>query len=119
VRQERLTFIGTTLEIEVLAESPGTLRLIQGRAGEIDVSARAVAGIAGFGLSGGDRGKLQLTAVGAERVEYLVVIPEGAQVRIRLPGNPVAQTLGTLQKTAVYNWGNSVERRDSRTRSRR
>jgi hypothetical protein len=104
VSRERLTFIGNTLEIEVLVEVPGTLRLIQGRLGEVDVTARALSGIAGAALSGADHATLQLSAVGAERVEYLVAVPEGAQVRIRLPGRPLVETLGTLQKTAVYTW---------------
>jgi hypothetical protein len=104
VERERFTFIGNSLEIEVLADVPGELRLVHGQLGEIVVSARAAEGIAGFGLAGGDRGKLRLTSVGAERVEYLVVIPEGIQVSVRLPTQSVAQTLGTLQKTAVYTW---------------
>jgi hypothetical protein len=105
VKRERFTFIGTSLEIEVAAEVPGALRLIQGQDGEIVVTARAVSGVAGAGLSGLDPGLLQLSAVGADRVEYLVAVPAGAQVRIRLPDRPVAETLGTLQRTAVYTWG--------------
>lgn len=104
VQRERLTFIGTDLEIEVLVEVPGTLRLIKGRDGEVAVTARAVSGTTGFGLSGAEASRLQLSAVGAERVEYIVAVPEGARVRILLPDRPVAEILGTLQKTAVYTW---------------
>lgn len=101
---ERLTFIGNYLEIEVLVDVPGELRLIHGRLGEIVVRANADSGIAGFGLAGADNVKLQLTAIGAERVVYLVVVPEGTRVGVRLPDQPVAQTVGTLQETAVYTW---------------
>lgn len=105
VKRERFTFIGNSLEIEVVVDVPGALRLIQGAAGEISVTALAASGAAGAGFSGTDPGTLQLSAIGAECVEYLVAVPAGAQVRIRLPDRPVAETLGTLQRTAVYTWG--------------
>jgi hypothetical protein len=105
VKRERFTFIGTSLEIQVSVEAPGALRLLHGQAGEISVTARAVSGVAGAGFSGTDPGTLLLSAVGAERVEYLVTIPQNTQVRIRLPDRPVAETLGTLQRTALYQWG--------------
>lgn len=105
VKRERFTFIGSSLEIDVAVEVPGALRLIQGQVGEVSVAAQAARGVAGAGFSGTDPGRLQLSAVGAERVEYLVVVPPNAQVRIQLPDRPLAETLGTLKRTAVYTWG--------------
>jgi hypothetical protein len=104
VRQERFTFLGSDLTIEVLVDVPGKLRLIHGVAGEIDVTGRGRPGIVGFGLAGGDRDELRLTAVGADSVEYLVVVPEDVRVRVRLPGRPVAEVFGTTQATATYTW---------------
>lgn len=104
VTRERFAYLGSTLEIKVLTEAPGTLRLIHGQPGEIDVSARAIGGMASVGLSGGDTGSLNLTAVSGERVEYLVVVPEDVRVRILLPDRPVAEVFGARKSAETYSW---------------
>jgi hypothetical protein len=104
VRHERLTFVGTELTIHLLTDAPGSLRLIHGQPGQIEVTARAPGGVAGFGLAGEDRGRLELTAAGAQQVDYVVVVPSDARVHIRLPGDLAAKPFGTLQRTAIYRW---------------
>lgn len=104
VRHERLTFLGTELTIDVLTDAPGSLRLIHGQPGQVEVTARAPGGVAGFGLAGEDRTRLELTAAGAGQVYYIVVVPSDARVHIRLPGRPVPELFGTLQRTATYRW---------------
>jgi hypothetical protein len=48
------------------------------------VAAHAAEGLAGFGLNNDDR-VLQLTALGAEAAQYIVVVPDNIRVRISLP----------------------------------
>lgn len=78
-------FFDRQLAIEVEPVAPGTLHVIRGRAGRLEVNGRSVGGFAAYGLTGHTRDRLQLTPVGAERVEYMVVVPEHVRVRLHLP----------------------------------
>lgn len=104
VMREAYTFLSNDLTIEVRADAPGELRVVRGQAGRLEVAARAGRGIAGAGLAGTERDRLELTGVGVDRVAYLVVVPEDARVRVRLPDRVAAETLGTMQQTASYRW---------------
>lgn len=101
------TFVHPALTIDVLGEAPGMLRLIRGQLGQIEVTARALGGFAGSGLAGRAGDRLELTAIGAERVEYLVVVPAEVHVRVRLPDRRAAETFGTLERSATFSWKSS------------
>lgn len=103
-QHDRLTFIGTSLQIDVLADVPGNLQVIRGQPGQISVTASATQGVAGFGLAGPNSDRLQLTAVDADRVSYVVVVPEGISVKVRLPDRHLTETMGTLQRSVSYSW---------------
>jgi hypothetical protein len=103
--REAYTFLGTRLVIDVLTEAPGTLRLLRGDGGEVRVTARAKDGFAGMSMSPGDREHLSLTSLGAQRVEFLVVVPSYARVDVRMPKHDLAESFGTLQKIATFKWG--------------
>lgn len=87
VTRRVFSFFDNQLDIDVLANSAGQLQVIRGEAGRVDVAAHATEGVASFGLAT-DRGNtLRLTALGAKEAEYVVVVPEQANVRVRLPGH--------------------------------
>jgi len=104
VARRTFTFVNNDLTIEVLGTAPGELHLMRGQAGQIEVAARADDGIAGFGLAGDARDRLKLTAVGGERVTFLVVVPSDLRVRVELPEQPVAEIFGSLDQAASYSW---------------
>lgn len=104
VARQRFAFLENRLTIQVLVQTPGSLRVLRGELGQIDVAARAPDGFPGFGLAGSDGTELLLTAVGAERAEYVVVVPKQVRVVIRLPDRPVAEVFGTTDKLATYSW---------------
>ena len=95
--RDTYTFLSHILAIEVLTESPGMLRVMRGEPGEVTVIARAWEGFAGYSLAADSRERLHLTAIGADRVEYLVVVPFGTRVDVRLPNQMYAESFGTLQ----------------------
>ena len=121
VARRTFTFIENDLTIEVVGHSPGALHIVRGQPGQIEVAARAKDGIAGFGLAGEARNRLKLTAVGAERVTFLVVVPSELRVRVELPEQPVAEIFGSLDQ-AASRAGSAPRRRrlrDPRPRRRR
>lgn len=99
------TFLGNRLSIHIDAEVPGTLRLIRGEVGRIEVTGSVPRGVPGFGLSGRGRDELRMTVVGGERADYIVVVPEAVRVEVRLPDRPVAEVLGAHQDAAAFRWG--------------
>ncbi len=103
--RESYTFLGTRLVIDVLTDAPGTLHILRGDGGSVRVTARAKDGFAGMAMSPEDREHLSLTAVGAQKVDFLVVVPSYARVDIRLPKHDVAESFGTLQKIATFKFG--------------
>jgi len=108
VARQRFTFLANQLLIRVAADVPGTLRILRGEGGILEVGARAVpTGMPGFGLSGTERDELNLTALGADQVEYLVVVPRGIRVRIRLPDRNLAEVMPSTHDVATYRWDRS------------
>jgi hypothetical protein len=59
-------------------------------------------------MSPGDREHLSLTAVGAQRAEFLVVVPSYASVDVRMPKHDLAESFGTMQKIANFKWGDEA-----------
>jgi hypothetical protein len=109
VTRRAYTFLDNRLTVAVLADAPGTLQVLRGERGRIEVAARSSNGFAGFGLGGGPTRQLRLTAVGSESVQYLVVVPEGVSVRVQLPaGNSVS--LASRQPAATYTWQGAADR---------
>lgn len=107
-------FLGDRLTVHIEADSPGVIRLIRGEDGRLEVAARAEDGFPGFGLAdrGGDA--LVLTAIGADRAEYLVVVPANVRVTVRLPDRHVAEVFAGMDRSATYEW-----RRPPRARKKR
>lgn len=106
------TFLDSRLTVDVLVESPGVLRMIRGEAGEVQVAARASRGFAGFGLAGRGDNELKLTALGADHVEYLVIVPERVRVSVRMPDRYRAETFASTSDNATFIWDATGEARD-------
>jgi hypothetical protein len=104
INRALFTFGKTTLTVDVSVDTEGTLRVIRGQRGEIRVAARAVDGFADFGLKDRRGNVLQLTAVGTDRVDFIVVVPENVRLRVRLPDRPVSETFGMNQPVGTFSW---------------
>jgi hypothetical protein len=105
VHRQVFTFLGRGLVIDVDVDAPGELRIVRGQRGRVEVAARAQDGFTAASLAkrGGDR--LSLTAMGGERVEYLVAVPSDIRVQVRLPDRHVSEVFGSLQSSSRYTWG--------------
>jgi hypothetical protein len=103
VTRRTYAFLDDRLVINVIADAGGELQVVRGDNGRVEVAARSNDGFPGFGLGGDITRELRLTAVGANRVQYLVVVPEHVRVTVRLPGG--SQTsLASRAPSGRYNW---------------
>lgn len=103
VVRRTFTYVDSRLLIDVRADIPGELQIVRGGFGQVEVAARADQGLAGMAL--GRRDELVLTAMGAGRVQYLVMVPDNARVRVRVPGQRISQVFGPFSGQARYRWG--------------
>lgn len=106
VSRRLFTFLDNDVTVEVMADAPGTLQIVRGEPGVIEAAARVPGGFSTFALGGRDGDKLRLTAVGGERAEFIVVVPEEAYVRVRLP-NHKKGSLGSTRSGGTFNWGDA------------
>jgi len=104
VQRQRFTFPGNQLTIDVQATSPGTLHVARGGIGTIEVAGLTPGGIAAMGLAERGGGRLVLTAHGAQRADYVVMVPPDVMVRVLLPDRPVAESFGSLRSSGSYSW---------------
>jgi hypothetical protein len=100
-------YLPTQLEIIVEGDGPGTLRLIRGQEGWVEVAARARDGFPAFGLSSTDE-RLVLTAVGATASDFVVVVPPDVRVTARLPDRAEAAVFGARRPLATLSWGDDA-----------
>jgi hypothetical protein len=98
------TFHDHNLTINVISDGSGTLQILRGEAGRVEVAARAPLGIPGFAMGGREGDELRLSAVGTDQVDYLVVVPEDIRVRVLLPHRKTGEVAST-RPTANYSWG--------------
>lgn len=98
------TLLDTDLKVDVVTNAPGTLQMMHGQAGQVEVTGRALNGMAASALSDKDVTTLRLTAVGAERVEYIVVVPNNVYVVVKLPDRDVPETFSTMSGSTSYSW---------------
>lgn len=103
VNRRMYTFLDDDVTIEVSAESGGTLQVIRGEAGVLEVSGRAPGGFTAFALGGRNDNTLRLTAAGGERADFVVVVPERTYLRVRLPNRKQGE-LGSRRSGTTYTW---------------
>lgn len=103
-------FFGSSLDVDVNAEAPGRIRFIRGRRSRIEVAGHAPNGFTSAALGGRGVRRLTLTALGSDRVDFVVVVPEDVRVRVHWEGTNRSELFGTLDETASYAWQAEVER---------
>ncbi|MEJ2503149.1 MAG: hypothetical protein P8177_07485 [Gemmatimonadota bacterium] len=101
VARERFAFAGSRLEIEVAAPVAGTLRVIRGGPGSVQVAGRAVSGFTAAGL--GDE-RLTLSAAGAGPVDYTVAVPADVWIDVRLPGTSRGESIAGRVRSRAFEW---------------
>ena len=102
VNRERFRYIGTRLTVDVISEAPGTLRILRGQDGWVGVAGRVPAGFAVAGLTDGDH--LTLSAAGDGPVDYMVTVPEGVWVVVRLPDRGRTESVGGHTRLRTFDW---------------
>lgn len=103
VQRRMFTFLDRQVTVEVMTDIPGTLRIVRGEPGVIDVAARVPGGVSAAALGGRAGDNLRLTAVGGEQAEFIVVVPEEVYLRIRLPDNKTGD-LGSTRPGGTFTW---------------
>ena len=103
VTRRTYTFLEDRLVINIIADAGGELQVVRGELGRVEVAARSNDGFPGSGLGGEITRELRLTAVGADRVQFLVVVPEHVRVTIRTPGG-AESSLASRAQSGRYTW---------------
>ncbi len=101
--QRAFVFLDSDLRITIAGEAAGTIQLVRGEAGRIDLTARGVGSMPAAGLVGGSPSELTLTSAGATRADYVLVVPGDVRVTVSRAGQP-GVTLGTLDREARWSW---------------
>jgi hypothetical protein len=107
VNRRAYSFLENHLEIAVVAEAPGVLQVVRGERGRLEVAGRSLDGFSGSALGGHLTRQLRLTAVGAEAVEYLVVVPDHVNVRVHLPDGSSA-SVAPRAPAASFRWAGAA-----------
>lgn len=102
--QRSYVFLSNQLAVTVTGDAPGSIQVLRGENGRLDVSGRALGGLPAAALVSDIVPELTLAAAGSARVQYVLVVPADARVSLRLPGRPAAETLGTLDRAATWTW---------------
>lgn len=108
VNREQFTYIGNRLTIEVATEAEGSLQIMRGRPGIVRVAGRVPRGFAAAGLSASDQ--LTLSAAGSGPVQYLISVPEGVWVNIRLPDRYRSESVGGHARMRTFEWAATASR---------
>ena len=109
VTRRAFTFLDNNLTIQVVSDNAGVLRVMRGESGIVEVRARAPEGVAAASLGGRDGHDLTLTALGSDKVDYIVVVPEEVRVRVILPDRKSLEVAST-RPTATYSWAEASEK---------
>lgn len=112
VTRRTYTFLENRLIVAVHAEAPGELQIVRGQRGRVEVAARSRDGFAGFGLGGDITRELRLTAVGADAVQYLVVVPEHVAVSVVLPSGATGSG-APRAGVSTYRWDGTLRAEDT------
>ena len=101
------TFFDNSLTIEVVSEIPGRLQVVRGEKGRVEVAARVPGGIPAFAMGGREYDRLRLTALGGEEADFVVVVPEDASVRVKLP-NARSHAMTSMRPAGTFSWGGTA-----------
>ena len=104
VMRDAFGFHGSALDVLIESEAPGRVRIMRGQRSRIEVAGRAPNGFTSAALGGHGVRRLTLTALGGDRVDFIVVVPEDVRVRVHRPGADGSDLFGALSRTATYAW---------------
>ena len=116
VNRRQFAFLDNEVTVEVMTDIPGTLQIVRGEPGLLDVAGRVPGGISSFALGGRDGSTLRLSAIGGEHVDFMVVVPEDAYLRVRLPNRKFGD-IGSTRPGGTFKW-DGKERTYEETRKR-
>ena len=103
VNRRLFTFLDNEVTVEVTAQTDGTLHVVRGEPGRLEVSARVEGGMSTFALGGRDGTTLRLTAVGGDVVDFIVVVPEDTYLRVLLPNRKTGD-IGATRPGGTFRW---------------
>jgi hypothetical protein len=101
--QRSFVYLGHDLRVTIAADAAGTIQVVRGEDGRLDLNGRATGGLATAGLANDARDELTLTSSGASRIDWVLAVPRDVRVSLRLPDQPAA-TLGTLAPSGSWSW---------------
>lgn len=104
VMRDVFGFHGSSLDVLIESDAPGRVRIVRGQRSRIDVAGRAAHGLTSAALGGHGVRRLTLTALGGERADFVVAVPEDVRVRVYTPGSDGSELFGALSHTATYAW---------------
>lgn len=103
VNRRLFTFLDNEVTVEVTAQTEGSLHVVRGEPGRLEVSARVDGGMSTFALGGRDGTTLRLTAVGGDNASFIVVVPEDTYLRVRLPNHRNGD-IGASRPGGSFSW---------------
>jgi hypothetical protein len=103
VTRRSFAFFNRSLTVEVVSEASGVLQVVRGGRDRVSVAVRAAPGLAVVALGGWNNDRLRLAAVGDERVEYIVVVPQDLQLHVTLPHRDYP-VLAESAPAVEYRW---------------
>jgi len=101
--QRAFVFLDDELRVTIAGEAAGTIQVVRGEQGRIDLTASGIGASPAAGLSGNTPSELTLASAGATRADYVLVVPADVRVTISRAGHP-GVTLGTLDREARWSW---------------
>ena len=107
VTRRQFTYLNGDITIEVLADMPGTLQVVRGEPGIIDVSSRVPGGLGQAALGGTYEDKLRLSAVGGTQAQFIVSVPEDISLHVVLP-NHRSGTVGSMRPGGTFKWAGTA-----------
>ena len=107
--RRQFPFFDNSLTIEVVADGAGRLQVVRGQRGRVEVAARVPGGVPAFAMGGREHDHLRLTALGGEDANFVVIVPEDAHVRVKLPDSHGAAN--AMRPAGTYMWGASSDAR--------
>src|SRR5688572_1580681 len=103
VNRRLFTFLDNEVTVEVTAQTEGTMHVVRGGPGRLEVSARVDGGMSTFALGGRDGTTLRLTAVGGGNASFIVVVPEDTYLRVHLP-NKKSGNISATRPGGTFTW---------------
>ncbi len=101
--QRAFVFLDDELRVTIAGEAGGTIQVMRGEQGRIDLTARGMGAAPAAGLVGGTPSELTLASAGAARADYVLVVPADVRVTVNRAGHP-GVTMGTLDREARWSW---------------